>query len=413
MLYNDEYIDKIKCHVNELDSRIPFYVFNLDEFGERVRKIQKRLKSSELIYAVKANPFLIGAADKVCRHFEVCSSGELEECLSAKVNSEKVVYTGVLKTKEDIDFALSSHVGVISIESEQQLHLIDEWAQEKDINYKINTLLRRTCGDQFGLNDSQIETILREQVNQKKWQRLQFCGLQFFSGTQKKIEKTLEEIDDLALFADTLEKNIGWKAEYLEIGAGLQIEYFYPKVLEQEENPYSELDILSEKLTRQKYQFKVELGRYASASCGCYVATVLDTKCNIDTNYALLNGGIGHVTYYKSNNGLRRPRILHLSNMDDFNSVRSDETSDDAKAWNLCGPICSSMDIVARNVPFESLDVNDILIFPNLGGYSATWSSFLFLSRPLPEICFYDNGELRAVRHSIRSSEINRPEENI
>lgn len=387
-------------HAKKIDKRIPFYIFDIESFYEHVDLVREKLGVNKLVFAIKANPFLTGISEKHVDFFEVCSSGELEVCIAENVDLKKVVYTGLLKTYEDIEFALDSDVGYISVESAEHLHFIKQYCEKYcDTKPKKNiSVVLRCASDRFGMEESQIEEIISNRFLYEKL-GIHFVSLQLFTGTQKKIEKTLEEYEWLENFADKLLDNTGWKADFLEFGAGLKIPYF---TNQQDFEIYEELEQLSKLLEKSKYQVHVELGRYITASCGYYFTTVLDKKTNEGVNYAILNGGIGHITYYQSNMGLRIPLIDHVVN----ESVIPDDNESENK-WTLCGPICTSMDTVAKNVPLKDLRNGDYLVFKLAGAYGMTWSSFLFLSRPLPEICFYKGNSLKVVRESVKGSEIN------
>lgn len=386
-------------YAKEIDERIPFYVFDIDSFHKRLDDVREKLYDTKLVFAIKANPFLTGISDKHVDYFEVCSSGELEVCINESINLKKVVYTGVLKTKSDVEYALDSKVGFISVESENQLELIKGYCRQKSEGDKVKVILR-CASDRFGMEDDQILHIISKR---KEYEALGiiFVALQQFTGTQKKIDKTINELEELNEFAGKLESLTGWRPQFLELGAGLKLPYF---INQQGYKPYEELDKLIDKMKSVSYPIHLELGRYITAPCGYYFTTVLDVKKHGSVNYALLNGGIGHITYYQSNMGMRIPVIIHLDGVDGSIIPNEDKQG---KKWTLCGPICSTLDTVAKDTELTKLKLNDYLVFTLAGAYSMTWSNFLFLSRPMPEIIFYLDEELKVVRGSIKTSTLN------
>ena len=78
------------------------------------------------------------------------------------------------------------------------------------------------------------------------------------------------------------------------------------------------------------------------------------------------------------------------------------------RLWTLCGSLCTTADVLARNVPLRGLRVGDTLAFHRVGAYSAFEGMALFLSRDLPQIWLLDeNGRLRRVRDRIDADGFN------
>ena len=82
--------------------RTPMYVFDISELRQRVRSIKGILgKNIELCYAMKANPFLVGCLSDLVDCIEVCSPGEQEICKKANIPDNKIIFSGVHKSKTD------------------------------------------------------------------------------------------------------------------------------------------------------------------------------------------------------------------------------------------------------------------------------------------------------------------------
>lgn len=81
----------------------PFYLFDFEILKNRIELLNNKLpKNAELCYAIKANAFLLQALKDLKILFEVCSNGELSICHKYNVNPNHIVFSGVVKTKEDI-----------------------------------------------------------------------------------------------------------------------------------------------------------------------------------------------------------------------------------------------------------------------------------------------------------------------
>ena len=95
------------------------------------------------------------------------------------------------------------------------------------------------------------------------------------------------------------------------------------------------------------------------------------------------------------------PEILHLADR---------ELSGEAAKWTLCGSICTTADVLARDAAFTDLQIGDILVFCRTGAYSCMEGISTFLSRELPVIAEYSEKEgLRILREMLYSDELKTP----
>lgn len=392
---NNKLLELIQMQAERNDARIPFYVFNIEQLKSHVKKIKEIAGDIPIYFSVKSNPMLIGSVDFLVDGFEVSSAGELEICKKLQVNAEKISFTGVMKTKDDIQEALDYGVQIVSIESKNQLEILKYVLKSDFPGKQIDIMLRLTTNNQLGMDEDAIRDIIRSYSTLKD-EGITIKGIHYFRGTQAKIEKTFEDIKYVAAFVGQLTKDFGIELDFIEYGTGMRVDYFNSK---EQTDIYTELKKLILQIHETGKKFRLEFGRFMVAYCGYYVARVIDIKKNNCNKYVILNGGKGHFTYYGSNNGMRVPNILHIREKQILDSDDSNES------WALCGPICN--DVIVRSIRLNEVNLNDIFVFPDLGAYSILESMFLFLSRRLPEVYFYENENMCCVRHSIKSSEIN------
>lgn len=363
--------------VEELGQSTPCYIFDLDRFRERLLDLKGKCpQNAALCFAVKANPFLIPAADECVDRFEVCSPGELEICKKYGIAPEKIVFSGINKRKEEILEALQYGVGAITLESLQQYVHVKECAA--GLGRCIDVLPRLTNGSQFGMDRETLERILQDTfINDF----IRVIGVHYFSGTQKKkTEKILEEARLLLEYGRGLQKHFGWKGRLLEFGAGCGVPYFEGDDFEGE---FASFEALADCVGSEGADFcwTLEFGRFLAASCGFYLTSAVDLKENQGKSYCLVDGGIHHLNYYGQNMAMRVPMITHLKNR---------EEREEKKDWCICGSLCTFADVLVRKVQLEGLSAGDVLVFENAGAYSVTEAIGLFLSRKLPRIYFYE-----------------------
>ena len=184
--------------------RTPAYVFDIDRLIRRIRKMKGFFgKNVSVCFAIKANPFVIGAIKDEVDCFEVCSPGEFRICERAAVPPEKIVLSGVYKNEDDIKriIGICKDNAVYTVESPMQAELIDSVAKENGLTLRV--LLRLSAGNQFGMDE---QTILRIIGNRNK-SSLDMIGIQYYSGTQKREEKIIGEVGYLNDFIKKTEKN--------------------------------------------------------------------------------------------------------------------------------------------------------------------------------------------------------------
>jgi diaminopimelate decarboxylase len=142
------------------------------------------------------------------------------------------------------------------------------------------------------------------------------------------------------------------------------------------------------------------MGRFFAAPCGFYFTKVMDTKCNCGVNYAIVDGGLNMLKYDGQIQGMQIPKICHIGA----------EPEREAEKWTLCGSLCTTADVQARNAEFSGLKMGDTLVFCRTGAYSAMEGMAVFLSREMPVISLYSREKgLRIVRERIDTDIFNTP----
>ena len=149
-----------------------------------------------------------------------------------------------------------------------------------------------------------------------------------------------------------------------------------------------------------KYKGKLilELGRSIVASSGVYISKVVDKKINKGQKYAILDGGINHISYYGQSMAMKIPKC----------EVYPERKNADDEKWNLCGSLCTINDILVKQFPVSNLQLGDIFIFKNTGAYCMTEGISLFLSRDLPMIIkIKEDKKIEIIRKNIPTYKLN------
>lgn len=374
----------------------PLYVFDISVLKARVAALRNALPQGvNLCFAIKANTFIIRELVQVIDRLELCSPGEAEICERLSVPAQKMVISGVNKTPAFIEDLVSKKqdIGVYTVESMAQFHLLYTLAHKYGVRLPI--LLRLTSGNQFGLNEDEIFSIIKTYQNAPE---LDFKGIQYFSGTQKQSLKRLtRELNYLDEFLLKLQNEYGFTAEELEFGPGLPVAYFLAENYDETEFLKGFSTLLND--MQFKAQITLELGRSIAASCGTYLTRVVDVKRNKRENYAILDGGIHHLVYYGQTMAMKIPNFKLLPEREDG----------ELQNWNLCGSLCTINDILVKQLPVRTLQPGDLFAFENTGAYCMTEGVSLFLSRALPSVVLLKDGEPLLVRKALETNLINMP----
>lgn len=387
--------------------KTPCYLFDEAECIDRVETIKNETAAwgGKVCFAIKANPFLVPSLLHVVDKFEVCSPGELEICRKYHVSGEKILFSGVVKSKENIEKALAYPVDVITLESLNHWKLLKECLADSACDDRTNctqikVMPRLSSGAQFGMEEAQILQIVEEQ---QSMDRILVAGIHYFTGTQKKGNKYEKELETAQTLMEKLKAEYGLKDIILEYGPGFAVPYF---TADDFGDPYGLITQFKDYVVSCNFSFRIdiELGRYITASCGKYVTEIVDVKSAGERNYCLVDGGIHHVNYYGSNMAMRTPVIRHVKKGEPQPEFQDGET----KEYMICGSLCTFADILVRGLELKAPEIGDELVFENIGAYSVTEGSYLFLSRNLPTIYLKEkSGSVRTLRDEIPSYAIN------
>ena len=329
----------------------PMYLFDLDALNARIQTMKEILGEQVTIcYAMKANPFLVDAMRNNAPKYEVCSPGEFAICEREKVEMKHIVLSGVNKERADIEHVMRDcgGVGTYTVESLSQFKLLQECA--KQYKMTIQVLLRLTSGNQFGLDEEQVEELVK---NRAEYPNMDIRGIQCYTGTQKKKMSIIQgELEWLDGFCDRLKEMYGFTAKELEYGPGLSFHYFGQEAYE---NDFEELKELSSYLEplKSKYEITLEMGRY-----------------------------------YGQTMAMKIPAFTWVKKDGTIVDGRSANLSENEKC-TICGSLCTVGDVIVKNLPVGTVSEGDIVIFYNIGAYSVTEGIYLFLSRRMPAIAAY------------------------
>jgi diaminopimelate decarboxylase len=364
-------IEKVKVQDIAKNYGTPIYCYSYERIKKNIINFQKNFKSfSPLIcFAIKSNTNinLIKEIKKFGLGADVVSRGELMMALKAGVSPNKIVFSGVGKTSEEISYAVEKKILLINAESESEIREIDRIARIKKRKIKIGIRLNPNT-DAKTL--SQISTGKKENkfgVNEKTFFELvNFCKssknidlrcLSVHIGSQildyKPYEKMLRVVDRII-------NKINHKFEYIDLGGGMGISYKYK---DKKLNYAKYNKIIKKFLKRNRSKIIFEPGRSIIGDTGILISKIIYIKKNDTKNFVILDVAM---------NDLMRP-ALYGAHHKILPSIKNKKKSN--KTYEFVGPICESTDKFNTLKNFQELKEKDLIVMCDVGAYGMSLSS--------------------------------------
>jgi len=327
-------------------------------------------------FAMKANSNLaiLNLFGSLGGGVDIVSGGELFRARRAGIPADRIVYSGVGKTLEEIDYALKEDILMFNIESELELEAINTRAGElgtrarialrvnPDVDPKthpyISTGLKK---NKFGID---IEGAIHSYRRAMELDHVEILGVDCHIGSQlTDISPFVDALKRLRVLIERLEAT-GIPVRYLDIGGGLGIVYDQ----ESPPHPHEYAEAILKELEGLSCTLIFEPGRVIVGNAGILLTRVLYTKKSASKDFVIVDAGM---------NDLVRPS-LYGSYHQILPEVKSDR---EMQVVDVVGPICESGDFLARERGLPTVQPGDCLAVMSAGAYGFTMSSN-YNSRP-------------------------------
>lgn len=373
----------------------PAYVYSASGIASRFDAYRKALGDieHEICYAVKANSSLaiLAMLAKLGSGFDIVSGGELFRVLRAGGDPSKVVFSGVGKTSQEIDYALDEGIHSFNCESEAELQLLNDRAvlRSKRANIAI-----RVNPDVDAVTHPYISTGLRDHKFGVAMERafdlyrhasqlpgVRLNGVSCHIGSQlldpAPLFEAIEKVITLALRL----RDSGIAIERLDLGGGLGVAY---KSVESTPDIASYAAQVSLTVAGSGLKVVLEPGRSIVAECGALLTTVLARKTSSAKVFVIVDAAM---------NDLIRPALYQAHH--EIAPVHFGGKQ--PIIADVVGPVCETGDFLARARPIADVCAGDRLAILTAGAYGFVLSSN-YNSRPrVPEV-LVENGSWRIVR---------------
>lgn len=349
----------------------PTYVYSRAAFTRHYQDYAQALGDHPglVCYAVKANSNL-GVLNLLARlgaGFDIVSGGELERVLRAGGKPERIVFSGVGKTREEMARALDVGIHCFNVESEAELEVLAQVAAEKGCKANISLRVNPDVDAQthpyistglkenkFGISIDRAPAVYRRAAQLPS---LSIKGVDCHIGSQlTQLAPFLDALDRLLLLIDQL-KAEGIVISHLDLGGGLGVTY-----RSETPPPVAEyMSAIKARLANRPLSLMFEPGRSISANAGVLLTRVLYLKPTEHKNFAVIDAAM---------NDNIRPSLYQA--WQDIRPVKPRQGGE--KRWDLVGPICETGDFLGKDREL-SLEPGDLLAVMSAGAYGFSMSS--------------------------------------
>ena len=349
----------------------PTYVYSRAHIEQQFRTYADALEGMPhlVCFAVKANSNLavLNVLARLGAGFDIVSRGELERVLAAGGAADKIVFSGVGKSRDDMRRALEVGVHCFNVESVEELERLQEVAkrlgQKAPISLRVNPdvdagthpyISTGLKENKFGIS---IDNALEVYQRASSLPNLEVVGVDCHIGSQlTSLAPFLDALDRMLVLIDKLAAN-GISIRHLDLGGGLGVTY-------KDETPPPAGDYIKavrERLAGRDLALVFEPGRYIVANAGVLLTRVEYLKLTEHKDFAVVDAAM---------NDLIRP-ALYEAWMDIVPvAPREGET----RNYDIVGPICETGDFLGKNREL-ALEEGDLLAVRSAGAYGFVMSS--------------------------------------
>jgi diaminopimelate decarboxylase len=377
----------------------PVYVYSTATFERHYTVLREALEAEGvrdplIAFAVKANSNLavLRTLAKLGAGADTVSEGEIRRALAAGVPPERIVFSGVGKTRSEIAFALEAGVCEINVESEPEMLAIAQVAQSlgrrATIAFRVNPdvaagghakIATGKSENKFGVSFAEAER-LYAQASNNAW--LKPVGVACHIGSQ---------ITDLAPMAEAFEKMAGLvrrlkgeglHVERLDLGGGLGVPYFNQP---EPPSPADYAKVVAKATRGLDVTLAFEPGRVIAANAGVLLAQVVHVHERPEgRRFLVLDAAM---------NDLLRPAMY-----DAYHDIRAvNPREGEARPYDVVGPVCETGDTFTRDRALPAFEAGDLVAFMSAGAYGASMASE-YNSRPLVPEVMVKGGDYAVVR---------------
>lgn len=365
----------------------PAYIYSAATIERHVQVLQDALSGVGngepwICYAVKANPnaAILTLIARAGLGADVVSGGELLRAVAAGIPPEKIIFSGVGKTADEMRLGLEHGIGQFNLESEPEAEMLSEIAasmgMKAPVTYRVNpdvdagTHAKISTGkseNKFGIP---IDTAPEAYARAAALSGLSVKGVAVHIGSQLTDLAPLEAaFNKIGALIATL-RGAGYSVEVADLGGGLGVPY--DPALPQPPSPADYGAMVRRVTEGWDVRLSFEPGRLIVANAGVLLSRVIRVKPGVGNPWVILDAAM---------NDLLRPSLY-----DAWHDIRAVRPSGEQFTANVVGPVCESGDTFAVARPMDRVEADHLVAFMTSGAYGATMAGTYNSRGLVPEV---------------------------
>ena len=368
----------------------PVYIYSTATLTRHYQVFAKAVGAPRhrVFYAMKANSnqAVLATLAQLGAGADTVSEGEIRRALAAGIPADRIVFSGVGKSAQELAFAVDAGIYQINIESESELELLSKIAYARGkrqsavvrVNPDVGAgghakITTGSSANKFGVSFDEAGRIYARAANMPGVKML---------GLATHIGSLIMELDDLeaafkrmGVLTEEL-RGEGLAVERLDLGGGLGIPYQIP---EKFEHGPELIDAYAAMIERTLGTLDVERGfepgRLIAGNAGILVSRVLQTNPRPHTTFLIVDAAM---------NDLIRPAMYEAYH--EIWPVRQAGANVARNTYDIAGPVCESGDTFATARTLPRTQIADLIAFMTAGAYGATMSSTYNTRLLVPEV---------------------------
>ena len=389
----------LKCEGVDLETiatevGTPAYVYSAAVIREQYTQLRDAMRKldARLHFSVKANSSIavLGLLRDLGAGLDIVSGGELFRALKAGYSGSDIVFSGVGKTRREMEEALHAEVLLFNVESEQELHVLDDVARGLEVVAPVALRVNpevlvdtphpytRTGekGMKFGIPFDEALSVAKVAAGLGN---VRLLGLDMHVGSQISQFAPYEVgLQRLLHLRREIERDTEVRLEYLDIGGGLAVTYDAERSVDVARFG----EVISALVGGSGLKIILEPGRFLVGNAGVLLTRVLYRKRSGGKEFIITDAGMTD--------------LLRPSHYNAFHRIEAVNPTDRTTVADVVGPICESGDFLALDRQMDDAQPGDLLAVQSTGAYGFVMSSN-YNSRPKPAEVLVDGNRFAVI----------------
>ncbi len=361
-LFPEKVYNKVKNLIPNLlyEHKPPFLVMDSNTIRKKYYELVKLFPGFKIYYAVKANDNIevLNVLSEIGSNFEVASTQEVIKLIEIGVGGNRMITSNPIKPIEFLEVCRQVGINYLCVDSKEEIDKIKFTFPQANIYIRLeidNPESSWPLSGKFGLLEEEAEEIISYAVRRK----MNLVGLTFHAGSQNNSTTSIVNALKISKRIFDIARKYKIEMKVLNIGGGFPIDYTEKsrKLEDFSKSLYETLGIFRD---YPNLILQMEPGRRIVGEAGIMVSKVIGKAHRNGENWLYLDVGVfngfmetvGGINYIFKTNSRRKEKI-----------------------WNIGGPSCDSMDILAKNVKLPEPDIGDLVYILSAGAYTTVYAA--------------------------------------